>query len=82
MHLNVEAHEVVLQELESMVERAATQAADFGPEIPDSVFWFATKVAPSTIVSSFTACIADFLKMPMLLCEYLTSLLTHGPALG
>ena len=27
-----------------MVERAATQAADFGPEIPDSVFWFATKV--------------------------------------
>lgn len=30
-----------------MVERAATQAADFGPEIPDSVFWFATKVGLS-----------------------------------
>ncbi len=27
-----------------MVERAATQASDFGPEISDSVFWFATKV--------------------------------------
>ncbi|KAK9840246.1 hypothetical protein WJX74_006102 [Apatococcus lobatus] len=33
-----------IKELESMVERAATQAADFGPEIPDSVFWFATKI--------------------------------------
>ncbi|KAK9840711.1 hypothetical protein WJX84_002965 [Apatococcus fuscideae] len=32
-----------IQELESMVERAATQASDFGAEIPDSVFWFATK---------------------------------------
>lgn len=47
MHLKLEAYSMVLQELESMVERAATQAADFGPEIPDSVFWFATKVAIS-----------------------------------
>ena len=31
-----------------MVERAATQASDFGPEIPDSVFWSATKVRRSS----------------------------------
>ena len=47
-----------MQELESMVERATTQASEFGPEISDSVFWFATKVRhawPVLIVAAFPA---------------------------